>query len=168
MIENLTELPGTGADLIACVFDALPLAAFVVDPDFHIVDFNLAGARLLERLPHATLRLRGCDRPHCVHTIETDEDGGDQPCRDCIVNNFVRDIFEGIQAFRKIGRLRLNTAGKPAYADFLITVVPVEEDSIPLSLLMVDDVAELTASLASFSPDSKARAKAPARRMGSS
>ena len=61
--------------------------------------------------------------------------------------------------------------------DFLITVVPIPDESEPLALLILDDVGELRTLLAakerlvtpaSSSPDSKARAKVRDRKTGNS
>jgi hypothetical protein len=38
----------------------------VVDHDFNIIDFNLAGAKLLDRVPFAVLRLRGGGQLQCI------------------------------------------------------------------------------------------------------
>jgi hypothetical protein len=177
MSASPSFLPATNTDLIANVFDALPLPAFVVDHDFNIVEFNLAGARLLDRVPFAVLRLRGGDRLQCIHSTESAEGAAAQACQECIVKNFVKEVFDDAKACRKTGQLRLTRAGKAADVDFLITVVPIPDESEPLALLILDDAAELSALLhlkgrsaspASSSPDSKARAKAPARKTDSS
>ena len=43
-------------DFLANVFDALPMAALVVDSDLRIIEFNLAAARFLERVPFDAIR----------------------------------------------------------------------------------------------------------------
>ncbi|MGC9950093.1 MAG: hypothetical protein ABSF64_27325 [Bryobacteraceae bacterium] len=177
MSATASLLPAPNTDLIANVFDSLPLPAFVVDHDFNIVDFNLAGARLLDRVPFAVLRLRGGDQLQCVHSIETGDGAAPQACQECIVKNFVKEVFGETKACRKTGRLRLTSDGKASDVDFLITVAPVADESEPLALLILDDAAELSgwlhprdrpATPAASSPDSKARAKAPGRKTDSS
>jgi PAS domain-containing protein len=177
MSPSPSPLPAPNTDLIANVFDALPLPAFVVDHDFNVIDFNLAGARLLDRIPFAVLRLRGGDQLQCIHSIETAEGAATQACQECIVKNFVKEVFDEAKACRKTGRMRLTREGKPADVDLLITVVPIPDESEPLALLILDDVGELSALLeskgrpatpASSSPDSKARAKAPGRKTDNS
>lgn len=177
MSPSVSQLTAASTDLIANVFDALPLPAFIVDRDFNIIDFNLAGARLLDRVPGAVLRMRGCDRLQCTHSIETAEGAFAQACGDCIVKNFVREVFAEATASRSTKRLRLTSDGRVSDVDFLITVAPVVEDTEPLALLLLDNAEELSAVLqstagtptpASSSPDSKARVKEPVRRMGSS
>jgi hypothetical protein len=155
----------------------LPLPAFVVDHDFNVIEFNLAGARLLDRLPFAVLRLRGGDRLQCIHSVESAEGADTQVCQECIVKNFVKEVFDGAKACRKTERMRLTRDGKAADVDFLITVVPIPDESEPLALLILDDAGELSALLeprghpatpASSSPDSKARARAHGRKKDSS
>ena len=177
MSASPSPLPAPNTDLIANVFDVLPLPAFVVDHDFNVIDFNLAGARLLDRVPFAVLRLRGGEQLQCVHSIETADGDPTEPCPECIVKNFVRKVFDEAEACRKTGRLRLTKEGKTADVDFLITVAPIPDESEPLALLILDDAAELSALLESkdrpatpafSSPDSKARAKALDRKTGNS
>jgi PAS domain-containing protein len=177
MSASPSPLPAPNTDLIANVFDAFPLPAFVVDHDFNIIDFNLAGARLLDRVPFAVLRLRGGEQVQCIHSIETADGAATAACEDCIVKNFVREVFAQATACRKTGRLRLTREGKAADVDLLITVAPIPDESEPLALLILDEVGELSALLeskgraatpASSSPDSKARAKAPGRKTGNS
>jgi|HubBroStandDraft_1064217.scaffolds.fasta_scaffold00423_16 hypothetical protein len=178
MSPSLSLLPAPNTDLIANVFDVLPLPAFVVDHDFNVIDFNLAGARLLDRVPFAVLRLRGGDRLQCIHSIETGEGAATQACQECIVKNFVKEVFDEAKSCRRTQRMRLTREGKAAAdVDFLITVVPIPDESEPLALLILDDVGELSSLLqakdhpatpASSSPDSKARATAPGRKRGNS
>ena len=178
MSATASLLPAPNTDLIANVFDVLPLPAFVVDHDFNVIDFNLAGAKLLDRIPFAVLRLRGGDQLQCIHSIETANGSASRACDECIVKNFVKEVFDEAKASRKTQRMRLTREGKPpADVDFLISVVPIPDESEPLALLILDDVGELSALLgakdqpatpAFSSPDSRARAKAPGRRTGSS
>jgi PAS domain-containing protein len=177
MSASSSPLPAPDTDLIANVFDVLPLPAFVVDHDFNVIEFNLAGARLLDRVPFAVLRPRGGEQLQCIHSIETADDAATEACQECIVKNFVKEVFDEAKACRKTGRLRLTNEGKPAEVDFLITVAPIPDESEPLALLVLDDIAELSALLeskcrtatpASSSPDSKARGKAPGRKTGNS
>jgi hypothetical protein len=178
MSPSPSLLPAPNTDLIANVFDVLPLPAFVVDHDFNVIDFNFAGARLLDRVPFAVLRMRGGDKLQCIHSIEAGDGAATQACEECLVKNFVKEVFADAKACRKTQRMRLTREGKPpAEVDFLITVVPIPDESEPLALLILDDVGELstlleakdhTATPASFSPGSTARATTPGRKTGSS
>jgi len=162
--------------LIANIFDVLHSAAFVVDRDFNIIDFNLAGARLLDRAPFAVLRLRKGKQVLCMHTLDTEGETA-EACPECVGKNFVREIFCQASAHRSIGRLHLLTEGKLAHVDYVITVAPVADETEPLALVVLDDAAELSALLesarppltpASSSPDSKAHAKARGRKTDNS
>jgi len=176
MSPSTTPSPVPSTDLIANVFDVMPLPAFIVDHDYNVIDFNLAGARLLDRVPFAVLRMHGGDRLQCIHSIETEEGAGTQACQECIVKNFVKEVFADSSGSRKIGRLRLTREGmQPADVDVLITVAPIPDESEPLALLILDDVAQMAALLqpapavspASSSPGSTARAKARGRKKDS-
>lgn len=174
MNASPAPLPTPVTNLIANVFDVLPLPALVVDHDFHVIDFNLAGAKLLDRVPFAVLRLSGGEQPQCVHSIETADDAPAKACPECVVKNFVREVVEA-KACRKTARLRLTREGAPAEAEFVVTVAPIPDEPEPLALLVFDDIDELSALLetkgrpatpASSSPDSKDHAKARDRKTG--
>jgi len=172
---SLSSLSAPNTDLIANVFDAMPLPAFVVDREFQIVDFNLAGARLLDRMPFAVLRLRGGDGLQCVHSSE--QNGIAEPCTECMVRNFVRDVFSQSKTRRSTRKLRLTHGGSTSEVSFVVTVAPIPDEAEPLALLLLDDAAELSAllpakggpaAITSSSPDSKAPAKELDRKKGNS
>jgi hypothetical protein len=177
MSPSPAPLRAPNTDLLANVFDVLPLPAFIVDRDFNIIDFNLAGSGLLDRVPFAVLRLRGGEQVQCVHSIETTEGAAIAACQDCVANNLVREVLGQADARRRTGRMRLRGEAETAEVDFLITVAPIADESEPLALVILDDAAELSALVApkvqsatpaSSSPSSKARAKARGRKTGSS
>lgn len=177
MSPSPAPLPAPGTDLIANVFDALPLPAFVVDHDFNVIDFNLAGAKLLDRIPFAVLRLRGTEQQQCLHSTEGADGLATAACQECLVKNFVREVFGETKSCRKTGRLRLTDDGTAADVDFLITVASIPDESEPLAVLILDDTAELSTLIApkhrsttpvSSSPDSKARVRARAHKTGNS
>jgi len=177
MSPSPAALPAPNTDLFANVFDVLHLPAFVVDRDFNIIDFNLAGARLLDHVPFSVMRLRRGNQLQCVHSIDAGEDAAAEACPECIGKNFVREVFGQASARRNTGRLRLIKEGKPADVDFVITVAPVPDESEPLALVLLDDAAELSALLeskgrpatpVSSSPGSRDRAKARGRKTGNS
>jgi hypothetical protein len=177
MSASTAQLPAPNTDLIANVFDAVPLPAFVVDHYFNIIEFNLAGAKLLDRVPFAVLRLRGGHHLQCMHSIESPEGGATGACQQCIVKNFVKEVFDEGKACRKIERMQLAREGMTAEVDFLMTVVPISDESEPLALMILDDVGELQALLeskepaaipASSSPDSTGPVKVPGRKTDNS
>jgi hypothetical protein len=176
MSPSPAPLPAT-TDLIANVFDALPLPAFVVDHDFNVIDFNFAGSKLLDRIPFAVLRLRGDEQQQCVHSTEGADGLATAACQECLVKNFVRDVFGEAKSGRKTGRLRLAEDGNAAEVDFLITVASVSDEAEPLAVLILDDAAELSTLLAPknrpanpafSSPDSKVRVRARGRKTDNS
>lgn len=140
MSPRPVPFPICDTDLVSSVFDALPLAAFVVDRDYCVVDFNVAGARLLERVPFAVLRLRGGEQVECVHSTGNGDDAPTEACQECVIGNFVREVFDAGRGTRKIGRIRLTRGGKASDLDFLVTVAPIPDDVEPLALLILDDL----------------------------
>lgn len=176
MTASPALLPIPSTDLIANVFDSLPLPAFVVDHDFNIIEFNLAGAKLLDRMPFAVLRLRGGEQLQCIHSTESTGDGAAGVCQDCFGKNFVREVFSSAQTGRSTARLRLTDNGRAEDVNFLITVAPISDESEPMALLILDDASEVSvllhainpATAASSSPGSKGPAKARVRKTGNS
>ena len=168
-------------DFHAKLFDSLPFPAFVVDRDVSIIDFNLAAARLLEIVPFVVLRPSAGEVLHCIHSVETPEGcGHSASCHDCVIRNSVREVCAaGAPLGRRAGRLRLNLAGQPVDADFLVTVAPIPDEHEPVALLMLEQISERAAILdklppapatspASSSPGSTARARSRARKTGNS
>jgi len=176
MSASPSPLPANDTDLLSSVFDALPIAAFVVDQEFCVVDFNLAGAKLLDRVPFALLRLRGGEQVQCIHSNEDTDGHTSGACDECVTGNFVREVFAEGLPVRKTGRIRLTRAGKESNLDFVVTVAPILDEQQPLALLVLDDAGELSklvesrtkAGLASSSPDSTDHATVPVRRTGNS
>lgn len=170
-LMNADALPTVyETDLLANVFDALPLPALVVDAEVRIIDFNFAATRMLEQGPCATLRPGVGEALHCIHTIGCLGCGHSEACVDCVIRNSVRDVFNHGKTGRKVARLTLTRDGRQTQVDFLITVAQVPDESEPLALLILDDAAELSALLTpvSSSPGSRARETAPGRKTGSS
>jgi len=155
------------SDLAANVFDAMPMPVFVVDREFNVVDFNLARAQLLDRIPFAVLRLREAAQQQCVHSIETADCASAQACRECVVYNFVRQVADEPKACRKAALLRLNAEGQDADVAFLVTIAPIPGEAEPLSLLILDEATTLPTALASFFPDSKGPGKVLVHKMDS-
>jgi hypothetical protein len=128
-------------------------------------------------VPFAVLRLRGGHHLQCMHSIESPEGGATGACQQCIVKNFVKEVFDEGKACRKIERMQLAREGMTAEVDFLMTVVPISDESEPLALMILDDVGELQALLeskepaaipASSSPDSTGPVKVPGRKTDNS
>ncbi len=166
-----TQLSLSETDFLANVFDALPIPVMVVDSDVHIIDFNLAAARLLERVPFAVLQPSAGEALQCIHSVESPGGCGHaQACQDCVIRNSVRDVLGGLHPGRRTGRFSLIRKGQPVDVDFLVSVSPVTGESERLVALILDDAAELSALLnpASSSPDSKVPATAPVRKTDNS
>jgi PAS domain-containing protein len=169
---NASALPSVyETDLLANVFDALPLPALVVDAEARIIDFNFTATRMLEQVPFAALRPGVGEALHCIHSTESlGGCGHSEACADCVIRNSVRDVFNHGKPSRKVARIALTRDGLQTRVDFLITVAQVPGESEPLALLILDDAAELSALLtpASSSPGSRDRGTAPGRKTGSS
>ena len=158
-------------DFLASIFDALPIPALVVDSDVRIFEFNLAAARMLEKMPSAILHPSAGEALHCIHSTETPKGCGHSgACHDCVIRNSVKEVFGGGKPGRKLAHMSLIRDNQPADTDLLVTVASVPDEDEPLALLILDSVSELSALLnpASSFPDSRVPAKAPVHRKGNS
>lgn len=158
-------------DLLANVFDALPLPALVVDSDVRIIEFNLAAAKMLEGVPFAVIRPTAGYALHCFHSADDVQGCGQaEACQDCGIRNSVRDVLAGAKPGRKVVHMSLIRDGQPVDVNFLVTAALVPDEPEPLALLILDDAAELSGLLspASSSPGSKAREKARGHKKGNS
>ena len=165
-------------DLLANIFDVLPVPVLVIDKDVRIIDFNVATARLLESVPFAVVRQGAGETFACIHSSEAPGGcGHGETCHECVIRSSVREAFESGMACRKLGRMDLVRAGKAERFEFLVTAAPIPDESEPIALLMLEDATELWRLLAagpnppnpaSFFPGSKDPAKARDHKTGNS
>ncbi|MGA2132521.1 MAG: hypothetical protein ABSH50_09525 [Bryobacteraceae bacterium] len=164
--------PSYHTDFLANVFDAFPVPALVVDRDVRLIDCNVQAARLIGRTSFARFdsagRILGCVNS----TKSPDGCGHAAGCRTCPIRNCVRQVFETGQTCRRKACVEALQEGRISQMELLVTATPIPGEPEPVALLVLDDAVELsrllTASPASSSPGSKARAKAHGRRTGNS
>lgn len=145
-VHAVPSFPKT--DFMAVIFDAMPLPALVVDRQACIVEFNVAGAKLLERIPFAVLRPNAGEAIRCIHTIEDPASCGQAPaCERCIIWNSLRAVFDEGRPGRTTGRLSFFKDGQRAEEDFLVTTAPIPGETEPFALLILEDARELSGLL---------------------
>lgn len=132
------------ADFLRAVLNAIPSPVLVVDDDVRILDFNLAAARLLGENRSIVLRRKSGEVLHCVHAEETPGGCGAAPeCGDCAIRNSVREAHDGKHVCRKAQRLELNSSGRIAEVNMLVTTAPIHFNAEKLVLVVLEDITEL-------------------------
>jgi hypothetical protein len=111
-----------------------------------IIDFNLAAASLLKRVPGETVGQRGGEVLRCVHAAETPGGCGDAAaCSDCTLRNSTKEAFSTGKTVRRVGRMDLTRDTKTTPVAMLVTVAPIESETESVALLMLEDMNELAA-----------------------
>jgi hypothetical protein len=123
------------------VFDAAPVAMFVVDRDMGIIDFNLAAAKLTYPVVTEALRPVTGEVLRCVHA--NGGCGDSAACRTCVIQKSVRASFDGAHICRRAALMTLRQGGDPVNFEFLVTTAPFQDGQEPLALLALEDLTEL-------------------------
>jgi PAS domain-containing protein len=123
------------------IFDALPLAAFIVDEDVRVLNFNAEAEKLLGSAPKSSLRRRGGEVLHCVYA-ETVGCGKSKPCQNCIIRNSVKDAIQGLDTHRKFYQAELRGSRGPVPISLLVTASRLPDTAPPQALLILENVAE--------------------------
>jgi hypothetical protein len=126
------------------LFDALPIPAFVVDSDVHILHYNTSASALLGADPKHALRMRGGDALNCIHA-EAKGCGHNDQCKHCVIRNSVQQAVAGGATQRQTHRAELRANGKTVAIDLLISATPLPDLDPPEVLLILEDITELTA-----------------------
>ncbi|HYL79836.1 MAG TPA: PAS domain S-box protein [Candidatus Acidoferrum sp.] len=126
------------------VFDAMPVAVFVVDADVRILHLNATATAWLGQGEDPVFMLRGGEVFHCIHSTETPEGcGHSASCRECVIRSSVQEAMGAGKVFRTKARVQLRQRGKVADVHLLITTSPFTHEEKPLALLILEDISEL-------------------------
>lgn len=123
------------------IFDAIPMALFVVDDDVEIQELNSAAGQFCGKESRAVYKKRGGDVLQCLHAQETPDGCGRAPaCRHCVIRNSVKKSLDGQTVYRK--RMSLHVKHEAGLRDLalLITTSPLQVNGKQRALLMVEDV----------------------------
>jgi PAS domain-containing protein len=123
------------------LFDAVPLAAFIVDEDVRILDFNPAAAALLGFAPRSSLRRRGGEVLHCVYAA-TAGCGKSRLCKKCIIRSSVQSALAGENPQRKFHQAELRGSRGVVSVGLLVTASLLPGTETPQVLLFLENVAE--------------------------
>lgn len=134
------------AQYLRAIFDAFPVAAFVVDNDVRIQDFNTTAEQLLGPEPAMALHRRGGEALHCIHA-ETNGCGKAEFCCDCIIRNGVNRAFATQETHRERHHAKLRTKKGVTAIDLLVTVSLLPYTEEPRALLILENAPPIRSRL---------------------
>lgn len=121
------------------VFEAMPMALFVVDGDVNVLEYNAAAGRLAGEAKRSTLRRRGGEVLHCIHATESPEGcGHSAACRDCVIRNSVQAAARGEPVTRQWAPVELSVNGTILRANLEVSCLPFNFGRQAFILLMLD------------------------------
>lgn len=123
------------------VLNAIPIPAFVVDHDVHILDMNSAAARLCDRKEEVFYRCRGGELLHCLHSAEAPGGCGRASfCRNCVIRGSVERCLEGRCVNRALMSMEFLPETGLRMRELRITTSPITSGAERLALLIVEDI----------------------------
>lgn len=138
-------MQGNGDTYCRIILNAVPLAIFVVDEDVRIHDLNNAAATIFGLNKTTVLQRRGGEVLHCLHRHDVPEGcGRGEYCRSCVIRNSVTASLQGQAITRKRTKFVLLQEGAKKEVELLITASPLVMDEKPLTLLIIEDISEIT------------------------
>jgi len=127
------------------LLDAIPLVIFVVDNDVRIVDYNNAAAEMFSADVNRIFDMRGGEVLHCLHRLDVPGGCGKGPfCQTCVIRNSVALSAKGNSVIRTHTKLELCNGSTGQILDVLITTSPMPSSKGNLSILIVEDVSEIS------------------------
>jgi nitrogen fixation/metabolism regulation signal transduction histidine kinase len=130
------------AQYVRAIFDGIPSAAFVVDQDVCIQDFNTAAEHLLGPEEAGALNCQGGRAFHCLNAEGT-ECGKAKACKDCAIRNSVRDALLGQTTHRKLHKADLRISNGIIQVDLLVSASLLPYSEPPQVLLILENLTEI-------------------------
>lgn len=127
------------------ILDAMPCPVFVVEEDVRIVDFNTAASAAISKKAEEMRRQKVGDALHCIHSGEAEEGCGKTfACKVCPIRISVNQALEGERPPRQTVKVMQATQDGVAESIFLVTVAPLLFENVPLALVILEDIREIT------------------------
>ena len=123
------------------LLEALPVAAFIVDSDVRILEFNAAAEKLLGAFPKAAIQRRHGDAVHCICS-ESLGCGQSTDCTACILRNSVNSALNGTPSQRKFFRSERRHDRRIEQVNFLLTTHKLSSDGNGTAILILEDANE--------------------------
>ena len=130
------------ADFYWTVLNALPMPVFAVDAELRVCELNRAAQEFFELKRELVLNGRPGDVLHCLHAARGC--GLSEHCADCVVRNSVNASLVGQKVTRRRVKFETNRSGIQRTFEQLVTTAPFPFESEALTLLVLEDITELT------------------------
>jgi PAS domain-containing protein len=128
------------------IFDGIPSPVFLVDDDICIRDANRAAEEFFSLDSGSYKKNRGGEVLHCLNLqdVKGATCGSTKHCAQCVIRNSVRKCLVGDGVTRQRMKLKIVQTGQLRQLDMLITANRIEHDGEDLTLLILEDITELT------------------------
>jgi hypothetical protein len=127
------------------MFDIIPFPAIIVDEDVRIIQYNPAASNFFNTNGVHILQHWTGDVLHCLHVSDHPAGCGHGPaCKECVIRKSVTEAFEGRHVARKRAKLDVKRGDNVERIYALITAAPLPYGVIPLVLLLIEDIREVT------------------------
>ena len=128
------------------MFNAIPIAAFVVNDAFQVMDINDSAAQFCGQPFEIVHKRRGGDVLGCLHVTDAPQGCGKGPsCRVCTIRTSVSLCLEAQTVSRGIADLEFSRGLEVRKLKVLVTASPLPDPSQKLALLLVDHLPEISA-----------------------
>jgi len=127
------------------VLDSIPIMIFIVDEDVRCIDLNTTAesSLCLERFQILSQRLG--DFLHCLNSKESPQGcGRGESCKSCVIRESVKQSRQGNSVVRKRTLFESEAEGSTKKMELLITANAMALDDRLLTILVIEDISELT------------------------
>ena len=134
----------SGQQQFRIIFDAFPSPVLIVDSKLQIHDANRACLEMFNRKT-SIIHKRLCgDLIRCVNAKESETGcGTTKHCPSCIIRQTADDVMNGRDAFRRLGKIRIEKKGQKQQAWLLVSGSLFAYQNDTLAIVTLEDISEL-------------------------
>jgi hypothetical protein len=130
--------------LFRTLFEVLPTAVILADPDAQVIALNSAGQRLF----HTSDGEAGMEHIgqvfRCVNITKPGDCGQTVFCQDCLIRKAIRLAVDGKEIARSKGNYHTWKNGELIRLDILVTATRLEYQGRSLAVLIVEEISNIT------------------------
>jgi PAS domain-containing protein len=134
-------MPGFLAAELRLIFDAIPVAALIIDAELAVWDANPAATESLGGLPDLFARRLCGEVLRCVNAAHA-QCGTTHACHACVMRAAVKAAAGGSPTRRRVARMLLDGKDGPREAWFIVSAASLRLKGDGMALLMLDDVGQ--------------------------